>query len=639
MRDGRRRVTIDFETYYAPDYTLSKMSTAEYIRDDRFQVIGAGVMEGDERRWMEADEFAFWTAAQDWSGIAVLAHHAHFDGLILEHHFGVRPAFWYDTLSMARALHGSNAGGSLKALAEKYGVGQKGDEVVKALGKRRADFTPAEWTLYGNYCLNDCLLTDRLFWEMRKDFPEDELELIDMTVRMFTEPTFELDQDRMRDLVDFERAKKRNLMSRIGAEAADLQSNAKFAALLDVLGVDPPTKVSPRTGKTTFAFAKTDPGMASLLEHDNEEVRWLAEARVGVKSTIDETRAERFLRVGSTGRVPVYLKYFGAHTGRWSGGDRMNMQNLRRGGELRAALLAPEGKVIVAADSAAIEARGVAWLAGQKDLLEDFEAGRDVYCRMASSIFGRPITKADVIERLVGKVAVLGLGYGMGWYKFASTLAAGPMGAKPIVFTEKDLEAVGGRITDDLREKVEEMPSRLPLEARLVHCAASAAVVHRYREVNSRIPRVWRAAEQLIEAMVRGQETNLGPVVSERHALRLPNGTTLRYPGLTLGDDGFTYLGGNGRAKVPTKLYGGLLVENIVQALARIIVGEQALAAKRLGARIVTLTHDEIVCVVPEKQGQAATDQLVKVMSAGPAWAKGWPLAAEGGFGRSYGDT
>jgi DNA polymerase len=640
----QRFVVIDFETYYSKDYTLSKSSTAEYIRDPRFEVIGVGVMDGPRRYWFSEADFQKWAWDVPWGTISVLAHHTHFDGFILEHHFGVRPAFWLDTLSMARAIHGSNAGGSLKALAEKYGVGQKGDEVVKALGKRRADFTAAEWTQYGNYCLNDCLLTDRLYAEMSKGYPADELEIIDMTVRMFTEPMFELDMGRMRDLVASEKARKLALLQRIHTGASELQSNAKFAELLLVLGAEPPTKISPRTGKTTFAFAKTDPGMAALLEHESEDVRWLAEARVGVKSTINETRAERFLRVGETGAVPVYLKYFGAHTGRWSGGDKMNMQNLVRGGELRNALFAPEGQVVVAADSNAIEARGVAWLAEQNDLVEAFRTGRDPYCEFASEVYQRTISKADVVERQVGKTGILGLGYGMGWAKAAATFAAGPMGAKPVIFTEADLEAMGGSytcITEDTAKeaRVRDMPSRLELGARLTHCAAAHRIVDLYRQKHERIVGLWRRAERLIVSMAEGGGMELGPVAAERHALRLPNGMTLKYPGLAKGDDGFTYLGGSGRSKVPTKVYGGLLVENIVQALARIVVGEQALAAKRLGARIVTLTHDEIVCIVPEKHGPAATKQLCSIMSVTPGWAAGWPLAAEGGYGRSYGEV
>lgn len=641
MQKPKRLVTIDFETFYSKDYTLSKSSTSEYIRDPRFQTIGVGVKDGSSYRWYEEADFRTWTRSVDWSEVAVLAHHTHFDGLILAHHFDIRPSLWLDTLSMARAIHGTEVGGSLKALAEKYGLGQKGDEVVRALGKRRADFTLEEWTVYGNYCLNDVRLTYGLFRELAKGFPEDELRLIDLTIRMFTEPVFRLDQVRMQALVASERKRKAELLERCAKDSTSLSSNQQFAALLLELGVEPPTKISPKTGKETYAFAKTDPGMMELLESEREDVRWLAEARVGVKSTINETRAERLLRVGSTGPVPVYLKFYGAHTGRWSGGDGTNLQNPPRGGEIRKALCAPPGYVVVACDSNAIEARGVAWLAGQDDLVADFAAGRDAYCRFASLVYGYQVKKdTHPLERRVGKTSVLGLGYGMGWKKFASTLAAGPGGEAPIIFDRRTFEQLGGAMLPfEMRYgvQVEDMPSRLPLDQRMVHCATAWMVVNRYRKLNSKIPALWRKADRLIEAMVTGERLELGPVHTERHALVLPNGMRLRYPGLAREDDGFTFLSGRARKRVP--IHGGVLVENIIQALARIVIGEQVLVAAGLGANVATTTHDEIVIIVKEGQGEQAAKQLEEIMSVTPVWAKGWPLAAEAGFGATYGDT
>ncbi|MGC9238010.1 MAG: hypothetical protein ACP5GF_14170, partial [Thiomonas sp.] len=137
----------------------------------------------------------------DWANTMCLAHHAQFDGLILWEHYGVKPAFWLDTLSMARALHGAEAGNSLAKLAERYGLGQKGEEVIHAKGKRLADFSPAELAKYGQYCINDVELTYALFKALLKAdgyptrFPQSELELIDLTVRLFTEPVLDLDSE------------------------------------------------------------------------------------------------------------------------------------------------------------------------------------------------------------------------------------------------------------------------------------------------------------------------------------------------------------------------------------------------------------------------------------------------------------
>lgn len=405
-------VTLDFETYYADDYTLSKMTTEAYIRDPRFEVIGVGVKVGEVEKWMTADEFHDW--APRLRGMAVLAHHAHFDGLILNHHFGVKPAFWFDTLSMARHVHGTEVGNSLKKLAEHYGVGVKGEEVILAKNLRRNQFSAAQWTQYGNYCLNDCRLAEELLWKLSPAFSDTELWCIDATVRMFTEPTVLLDVPKLEAALQSELDKKAALLARAETMKEDLLSNQKFAQLLLDLGVEPPMKTSLKTGKEAFAFAKSDAGFKDLLEHERDEVRWLAEARVGIKSTINETRAARLLGMAKRGPAAIYLKHSGAHTHRWSGGDKSNFQNLRRGGALRGAVTAPDGFVIVACDSSQIEARGLAWLAGDAELLQAFREGRDVYSELASEIYGRHVdrkaNKADEIPGFVGKVACIAEG-------------------------------------------------------------------------------------------------------------------------------------------------------------------------------------------------------------------------------------
>jgi len=162
-----------------------------------------------------------------------------------------------------------------------------------------------------------------------------------------------------------------------------------------------------------------------LLEHPKASVRTIVEARLGTKSTIEETRTQRFLGVAERGRIPIMLNYYGAHTGRFSGGDKLNLQNLPRGGALRRALAAPAGKCVVACDSSQIEARLVAYLAGQDDLVQSFREGRDVYSEFATDVYQRRIVKTDKVERHVGKTCVLGLGYGMGPTKFQHSLATG----------------------------------------------------------------------------------------------------------------------------------------------------------------------------------------------------------------------
>jgi hypothetical protein len=325
-------ITIDFETYYADDYTLSNMTTEGYIRDPRFEVILVGVKVGTSPAvWMTPEDFTKWASTVNWARVAVLCHHAHFDGLILSHHFGIIPAFYLDTLSEARAIHGTEVGNSLGKLSAAYGLGEKGIEVLNAKNKRRADFTPEEYAAYGHYCVNDCELEFKLLHCLTPQLPEIELWVIDSVIRWYTEPLFRLNENLLQDFLVYERARKQALLDRIGADKKTLSSNEKFAALLRTFDVEPPTKISPSTGQPIYAFAKSDPGMQELLDHREDEVRWLAEARIAIKSTINETRTERLLRAGAGGRpVPVYLKYSGAHTHRLSGGDRLNFQNFER---------------------------------------------------------------------------------------------------------------------------------------------------------------------------------------------------------------------------------------------------------------------------------------------------------------------
>ncbi len=676
-------ITIDFESFWSVDFTLTKLQTEPYIRDPRFEVIGVGVKIGHgESVWTDEAGFRKWARTVDWTRVAVVCHHAHFDGLILSDHFGIIPGFYICTLSMARALHGLEMGNSLAKLAPRYEAGEKGHEVIQAKGKRLADFMPEEYEAYGRYCCNDCDLTRTILDRMLegyltgRKFPEMELWLIDMTVRCFTDPTFRVNETLLGEFLEWERDRKQDLLDRVTKDKSELLSNDKFAALLIELGEDPPMKVSEKkTAKLrervpdcepvmTYALAKTDPGMQELLEHERDEIRWVAEARVGVKSTINETRTERFLGMARRARerssgVPVYIKYWGAHTGRWSGADKTNFQNLERTdekkpekGKLRQSLEAPDGWVLVVADSSQIEARKTAWLAGEEWLINAFRQGRDIYSEFASEAYGRKVDRKknpdDFIPGFVGKTCVLGLGFQMGWLKFAGTMLKGANGGPPVQFTEAEIKATGANAEKFMAweknmTQVENMPSRLPLEERLVHCIAAKGFVNRYRARNSNIVEMWEAMNLVIAAMEEGVEAEFGPggiLQTGRHMMWTPSGMPLRYPGLRKSEDGsgYSYMGGKG-GKQRVHIHGGKLTENIVQRLARDIVAEQALWIAAEGIKIVTTTHDEIVGCVPERDGEAALKFMLDVMKRPPQWAKDIPLAAEGGFSKSYGDA
>jgi DNA polymerase I-like protein with 3'-5' exonuclease and polymerase domains len=623
-------VTIDLETYYDREYSLSKMTTEAYVRDPRFEVVGVAIkVNGFPTDWYSGSDPGKFLRQLNYRDKAILCHNTAFDGAILSWHYGIRPKLWLDTLSMARPLHGSTIGVSLKALATHYGLGEKGDEVLRTLGMRRADFTPDAMARYAEYCVKDVDLTYALFRKLAKGFPSQEIHLIDTILRMYTEPSLVLDTDLLNKHLDEVVTRKQALLDSFGQAGDDdtkslLMSNEKFAAYLRDCGVTPPTKISKTTGKPTYAFSKTDNVFTSMVEHPDERVSTAVAARLGVKSTIEESRTRSLLSVASRGPLPIMLNYYGAHTGRLSGGDKMNLQNLPRGGALRRSLCAPDGKLLVACDSSQIEARVVAWLAGQSDLLEAFAQGRDVYSEFASAVYQRKVSKSDKLERFVGKTCILGLGYGMGAAKFRDTLALGMGGIKVEI------------------EEVEAL-----------------RIVKLYREKNSRIAMLWTRCSSALNSIAGGMEFDIAPkvlasLVTTKEGIRLPNNLAIRYPALQETDqNGYVYasdqrqfrealrarvVGEPVEADKMTRIYGGKVVENIVQAVARIVVTDQLVEiSKRY--KVVLQVHDEVVIVCDEDEAEEAKAFVMGVMSTPPEWAKGLPVACEADVGKTYGDA
>lgn len=425
-------VTLDFETYYDAEYSLSKLTVEEYVNDRRFQIIGVAIKDGDEPAvWYSFDTLeAYVKLLAPLSNRMVLCHNAAFDAAILSWRLGVRPKFLLDTLSMARPVLGHTKRHSLEALAEHFGLGAKGREVHDAKGKQLEDFDHDELVQYGRYCMNDVELTYKLFKKLGKGFPTEELRMIDLTLRMYTQPCLDLSAPTIWKEIELERERKDALMSKLGGftTAADLRSNDKFAEVLRSLGVEPPTKVSVKKSEKaghevrTWAFAKADADFKALMNHDDPMVVAAVEARLGHKSTQKETRAQRFAGIAvRMGQLPVPLMYYGAHTGRYAATGSINLQNLPavRGskdpnaGLLRKAIIAPPGHKIVVADLSQIEARLAMWLAGQIDKVEAFAQGRDIYSEQASVIYSRHVDRkknpaTDAIPGFVGKCVILG---------------------------------------------------------------------------------------------------------------------------------------------------------------------------------------------------------------------------------------
>jgi DNA polymerase len=623
-------VTIDIETYYDKDYSLSKMTTEQYVRSSLFEVIGVGIKVNDyPTDWYSGDNPGKFLKSLDYSKRAILCHNTAFDGAILSWHFGIKPRLWLDTLGMARPLHNVTVGGSLAKLVTYYGLGKKGDEVVAALGKRKADFTEADLAQYGEYCKNDVNLTKQLFDKLKVGFPSSELLVIDQTLRMYTDPVIELDVPLLEKHLEEVRTRKRTLIQDLGqgmggAQAVQdmLMSNDKFAEYLKRLGVEPPTKTSLKTGKESWAFAKTDKGMTDMLEHPDERVQAAVSARLGVKSTLEETRTENLIGVAGRGKLPIMLNYYGAHTGRFSGGDKLNLQNLPSRGNttIRRALKAPPGQMLISCDSSQIEARTVAWVAGQEDLLIAFRDKRDVYSEFATEVYGRAITKADKVERFVGKTCVLGLGYGMGAEKFRRTLEIGQGGINVVI---------------DINE--------------------AERIVRLYRQKNWKIVQFWQKCGAALKDMLYGGENALHPQVRyDKRGIRMPNGFYVQYPALRETANGFMYISdartyqkaikdrvltGSPPDDIAwTRIYGGKVTENIVQALAALVIREQ-MAAAGLHFKVAFQVHDEIIVAVPEDNALADQAKLEALMSVAPKWAPDLPVACESGMAANYGDT
>lgn len=609
-------IVCDFETYYSKTLGFKSHTTEEYVRHEEFHEIGVGIAVNDEpAHWFSGDREAMAAHLRkfDWANSFVLAHNTQFDGAILSWRFGVKPKGWLDTLCMARAIHGVEAGGSLKALAERYNIGVKGTEVDDALGLRRTDFSPEQLAKYGEYCCNDVELTRTLFHRFMlpgvgEGFPTKELKVIDCTLRMFIEPSLVLNNDMLVAHLEGVKAKKAALLEAAQADKDLLMSNNKFAELLRGLGVEPPRKVSATTGKEAWAFAKTDEDFKALLNHPDPRVQALVGARLGTKTTLEETRTERFISIAGRGPLPVPIKYYAAHTGRWGGDDKINLQNLpsrgQNAGKLKKAIEAPPGYVIIDCDSSQIEARTVAWLAGQTDLVEAFDRGEDVYKIMASAIYGKEVDQITKEERFVGKTTILGAGYGMGAAKFQAQLKT------------------------------------FAVDVSLEECQRIISV---YRSTYEKIPALWRQGQSCISAIITNNAAQFGEQEAvefdcAKAGFRLPSGLWQKYDGLhkvvdAEGKEQYEYKTRKGMVKI----YGGKLTENICQAVARCVIAEQMLKiAKRY--KVVLTVHDAVACIAPEAEAKEAQEYVETCMRWRPDWAKTLPLNCESGMGRSYGD-
>lgn len=613
-------ITLDFESYYDKEYSLSKITTEEYIRSTMFEAIGVATKIDDGPIvWVTGThkDIKKYLLSLPWGDHLLLAQNTAFDAAILHWRFGIKPVGYLDTMSMANAIHGISQASSLANLAKFYGEVDKGDAVISALGKRREAFHPLEMHEYGEYCRHDVELCYNIFHKMLPNFPKKELRVIDLTIRMFAEPKLELDEKLLvEDLMQI-RADKRGslvtLMHLLGVKnesdlKTQLMSNEKFADLLKSRGIDPPTKISEKTGKEAWAFAKTDEEFTNLMDSEDPLIATLITTRLANKSTIGESRTEAYADIAHRGTYPFSLKYSGAMiTHRWSGFDT-NPQNLPRKSTLRKSIMAPDGHQIVVADLSNIELRLGMWLAGQDNAIAQINEGMDLYKLYASEAFNIPYSRIgkESNERFIAKVCCLSLIYGTGAEKLKETIRLQSKGTITVTIQEA------------------ERLKRL------------------YRDNNQYVTDAWREGGEVLEWIANNESHTVYkflPVLGDAGIIK-PCGLSLAYPGLkkTYGAKGeeWHYNIRRGRATIADKVYGSKVYQRITQSLARDIMAEHTI---NINSRywVAGIVHDEVICIVPDAEVEEAKTYITQMMRTPPSWAPDLPLDCELGSGKRYG--
>ena len=623
-------ITLDFETYYADDYTLSKMTTESYVRDPRFETLGVAIKfdVNQPPMWFPNEEFSISEAFTLWdfSEAAVICHHAHFDGLILSHHYGIKPKFWFDTLSMGRLKLGNHLSVSLESLAKHFGLQPK--TVPYNLFKNRHwnELTPAVQQQVAAGACHDVELTWQLFNILGQGFPAEEYQVIDTVIRMFTEPVLRGDVDALAAIWEDEAHKKRTSLEELGVTEGDLQSADRFAELLRQCGIEPELKDG--KNKQIYAFAKTDNFMRDLLEHDDDRVRLLAETRLGVKSTIMQTRAETLGFMAQRGPLPVYLSMYGAGTLRVSGADGANWLNFKRRSPIRRAICAPKGYLLGPIDASQIECRVLHYLAGgaEEPVIEKFRKGEDPYVDLSSRFYGEAIYKPkkgdprfDEMEakRGMGKQGRLMCGYGSAGAKFKITAKNGLYGP-PVDISIEDANAF----------------------------------VKMYRETNPSVcaknTGYWAQCNRMLARLAGGDPVQWGPLQVRDHRIWLPNGTCLIYDTLEyyVPQEGekhlFKELEQDGFWRVRTRngwktMWGSKLTQNICEAVSRVIVSQAMNRITAMGYRVLNWPYDELLCLIPDdghavEHAERCRQEMIKPVD----WLPGLPLDAEVILGERY---
>ena len=613
----------DYETFWDVGYSLrmQKLSMTDYIHDKRFAIHGASCAIADaEPQWLMGDELHHWLEANQEK--LFVGHHTLFDGYITRHHHSTTFEHYFCTMGLIEALFQGAVGRGLdEAMTSLLDWPEgKTDILSRTKGRYWDQMDIDEQNDMAYYANDDLKATQQLFYQYGDFLPRDEWLTMSNTLKMYCRPLLQFDEPLLRNALRNAHLDREteidDAITLFGCTEKDLSGNNTFIELLGGVGFKAPMKQSPSNSEKMIpAFAKTDQAFQDMLESDDPRVAALAKGRLAVKSTQGITRAQRFVDLHeSVGYLPAAYNYYRAHTGRPTGANKINVANLKRDSDLRKSIVAPEGYLLGVADSSQIECRSDGYLAGQTDLMDLFREGRDPYNDMASTIFGRLIDREgnpdDYLEGFIGKTAILGLGYQMGGPKFQLTVKT----------NAKVQLGIDYEISLDEAYRIVEL----------------------YRTKNWRIVKFWAAAQEMLEKMVSNAEPydfeyadEVLHIDTKGNKIWFPNGTYLFYPCLSYDDGSFTYVQKLGKNYINKYIYGGKVVENIVQKFARDIVCWQMNNIAEV-LPCVLQTYDEVVALINEKSPDRIIDWMLNEMRRTPEWAASLPLNAKGGWAREY---
>jgi DNA polymerase len=616
---------LDFESYFDAEYSLSKMSTIEYIRDSRFELTGLGLKYGEHPGiFIPPDdiEAELEVLNRDHDTTTVLVQNARFDITILQEYFGIVPKYITDLKDLA-SHYDSRMSHRLKDLAKMHKLKPKGD-TMNFKGLRWCDMTPYQRMKLAKYTINDVELETELFKLLlpKLSNPKVELALARHTLDLWLHKRFVVDLNLARTVKTKMRGKIASAIQASGKTPKELRSK-KFAGWLqEALPDGEEVPMKPGKRGNIPALAKADEACQQLLVHPNREVRDLLVGRLAAKSWPTHLKRVQSLisqTLANGGLLRVPLTYYGGHTGRWGGSEKINLQNLGgkgRGVEndeliqiVKQLIQAPDGYKLGIADSSQIEARVLAWLAGQQDLLDGFARSEDVYSVFATRLFGcevrnpteddPPDVASDLeIKRGFGKDAILGAGYGMGATRFYNNCLVS-LSLRPLFDSgQYDFKFV-------------------------------KQLIDLYRRKYAKIPAYWKAVETAFRRVIRFPhlEVKAGRVTFRNDngtvEIELPSGRILYYRHCKIDrKDSIKWHHGT--------LWGGSITENIDQSISRDLLGYWILECEKVGLPVVLHVHDDIKTLLPVDQAEEGLAKQMSIMRSLPEWASGLPVDVKG---------